>query len=232
MVELVFFLFNRLNDDLLSLMVAVFCSIWLRRNKLVFEEHLSSPLTVFNDASRHYENFRLVHLKEKMERKLKTNTFNSSKLWKSPVLGCVKVKWDASLNYRDGVIGLGCVIRNDEGLIVGAKCCACKVEADPLLAEAMAAHLALNFCKEMGFSKIVCEGDSLQVVKGICDPGSHYVRIGQFVDAIGKDASGFLFCSWIHCCREANGVAHVLAREASSKYLSNRWIDEMSFFYF
>jgi hypothetical protein len=58
MVELVSFLFNRLNDDLLSLMVAVFCSIWLRRNKLVFEEHFYSPLTVFNDASRHYEDFR------------------------------------------------------------------------------------------------------------------------------------------------------------------------------
>jgi len=35
-VELVSFLFNRLDDDFLSLMVAIFCSIWLRRNKLVF----------------------------------------------------------------------------------------------------------------------------------------------------------------------------------------------------
>jgi hypothetical protein len=36
MVELVSFLFNRLDDDFLSLMVTVFRSIWMRRNKLVF----------------------------------------------------------------------------------------------------------------------------------------------------------------------------------------------------
>jgi hypothetical protein len=38
--------------------------------------------------------------------------------------------------------------------------------------------LAIDFCKEMGFSKIVSEGDSLQVIKGICDSGSLFVRIG------------------------------------------------------
>jgi hypothetical protein len=112
MIELVSLLFNRLNDDL---MVVVFRSIWLRRNKMVFEEQFSSPLTVFNDASRHYKDFRLAHLKEKMVRQLNTNTFNSSKLWTSPNLECGKVNCDASLNSRNGVIGLGCVIRNDEG---------------------------------------------------------------------------------------------------------------------
>jgi hypothetical protein len=66
-------------------------------------------------------------------------------------LGFVKVNWDVSLNLRASVVGLGCVIRNDEGLVVGAKYCACKVHANPLLAEAMVAHLAIGFCKEMDF---------------------------------------------------------------------------------
>jgi hypothetical protein len=35
MVELVSFMFNRLNDELLGLMVAVFRSIWLRRDKMI-----------------------------------------------------------------------------------------------------------------------------------------------------------------------------------------------------
>jgi ribonuclease HI len=140
------------------------------------------------------------------------------------------VNWDASLNSKNGVVGLGCVIRNDDGVIVGAKCCACMVEACPLLAEIMAAYTSLNFYKEMGFSKIIYECDSLQVVKAICDPGSYYVRIGHFVYAIRKYASEFIFCSWFHCCRESNTVAHQLAREASSKCLSYSWIEEMSLF--
>jgi len=63
----------------------------------------------------------------------------------------VKVNWDVSLNLRASVVGLGCVIWNDECLVVGAKYCACKVQANPLLAEAMVAHLAIDFCKEMDF---------------------------------------------------------------------------------
>lgn len=150
-----------------------------------------------------------------MVRQLHSSTLNSSKSWKCIDLGYVKVNWDAFLNVRNGIVGLGCVIRNDDGVIVGAKCCACMIEADPLLAECMAAYSALNFYKEMGFSKIICEGDSLQVVKAICDPSSHYVKIGHFVEAIGKDAFEFIYCSWFHCCREANVIAHQLAREAS-----------------
>jgi ribonuclease HI len=165
-----------------------------------------------------------------MARQLHSSTLNSSKSWKCPDLGCVKVNWDASLNARNEVVGLGCVIRNNDGVIVGAKCCACMVEADPLLAECMAAYSALNFCKEMGFSKVICECDSLQVVKAICDPSSPYVKIGHFVEAIRKDASEFISCSWFHCYREANVVAHQLAREASSKYLSYSWIEEMPLF--
>jgi hypothetical protein len=36
MIELVSYLFTRLNDDLMSLTVTVFHRIWLRRNKLIF----------------------------------------------------------------------------------------------------------------------------------------------------------------------------------------------------
>jgi ribonuclease HI len=187
-------------------------------------------LTVFKDASRRHEEYRSALKKDEMLRQSHSSTLNSNKSWKCPDLGYVKVNWDASLNVRNGVVGLGCVNRSDDGVIVGAKCCACMVEASPLLAKCMAAYSALNFYKDMGFFKIICEGGSLQVVKAICDPSSPYVKIGHFVDAIRKDASDFTSFSWAHCCREANVVAHQLAREASSKCLSYSWIEEMPIF--
>jgi hypothetical protein len=78
-IELVSFLFNRLDDDFLSLMVAVFRSIWMRRNKLVFEDQFSSPLTVFKDASRHHEEYRSALMKDEMVKQLHSSTHNSSK---------------------------------------------------------------------------------------------------------------------------------------------------------
>jgi hypothetical protein len=187
-------------------------------------------MMVFKEASKYIEDFRMFNMKEQLVRVPVVDTLNRSKLWKSPVVRLMKVNWDASLNLNAGIVGLGCVIRNDEGLVLGAKCSACKVQADPLLAEAMAALLALDFSIDMGFSKIVSEGDSLQVIKGMCDPDAPLVRIGHYLETIRQKDAGFSFCTWVHCCREANDVAHVLAREASLKCLSNCWIEEMPHF--
>jgi hypothetical protein len=53
MVELISFLYSRLNDEFLSLMVVVFRSIWLRGNKMVFDEQFSSPWLVFTEAAKY-----------------------------------------------------------------------------------------------------------------------------------------------------------------------------------
>jgi hypothetical protein len=47
MVELVSLFFNKLNDELLGLMVVLFRSTWQRRNKFVFEEQFSFPSNNF-----------------------------------------------------------------------------------------------------------------------------------------------------------------------------------------
>jgi hypothetical protein len=57
MVELVSFLFNKLNDELLGLMVSFFCSTWQRRNKLVFEEQFSSPLMILKKPLKSLRTF-------------------------------------------------------------------------------------------------------------------------------------------------------------------------------
>jgi len=131
MVELVSFffsfLFNRLNDDLLSLTIAVFRSIWLRKNKMIFEEQFSSPMMVFKEASKFFEDFKVFNMREQLIRAPLVETLNRSIFWKSLDVGFLKVNWDAFLKLNAGIVGLGCVIRNEEGLVVGAKCSACKV---------------------------------------------------------------------------------------------------------
>jgi hypothetical protein len=174
--------------------------------------------------------FFLVYFSGHYINKYKVDTMDDSKIWKNPNLGIVKANWDASINLRAGVIGLDCVFLNDEGLVVGAKCCAYKVEVDPLLTEVMAAYLAITFYKEMGFTNIECEGDSLHGIQGIRDTRSPNIRIGHFVEAIRHVVSGLFSCFWINCCREANIVVHVLAREAFSKCISKYWFEDMLLF--
>jgi hypothetical protein len=124
------------------------------------------------------------------------------------------------------------VIRNEDGSVIGAKCSACKALVDLLCAEAMAALFALEFCCEMGFVNIKSEGDSLQVIKGLCSPEFSLDTIGHFMDAIKQKVSCFSVCKWSYCCREASEVAYILPRKASSKCLSHVWVEDLPFFFF
>jgi hypothetical protein len=88
----------------------------------------------------------MYNLKEPLLKVSNAEGSNRSKLWKPPDAEFMKVNWNTSLNLKSSMVGLGCVIRNDDGYVIGVKCCACKVHVDPLLAEAMAALFALEFC--------------------------------------------------------------------------------------
>lgn len=88
----------------------------------------------------------------------------------------------------------------------------------------------MEFCCEIGFVNIESEGDSLQVIKGLCSLEFSINRIEHFMDAIKQKVSCFSICKWSLCCKEANEVAHILARKASAKCLSHVWVDDLSFF--
>lgn len=103
---------------------------------------------VFREVSNIFEDFQLFSMKEQKVLRPEVDTMDGSKIWKNPNLGIVKAIWDASINLRAGVIGFVCVFRNDEELVMGTKCCAYKVEADPLLAEVMVAYLAITFVRK------------------------------------------------------------------------------------
>jgi len=230
MAELVSYLFTRLNDDLMSLTMVVFHRIWLRRNKMIFDEQFYSPMKVFIEASQFFEDFKMYNLRESLLKVPNVEGSNICKSWKLPNAGFVKVNWDASLNPKSSLVGLGCVIRNENGYVIGAKCYACRATVDPLCAEAMAALFALEFGYEMDFVNIESEGDSLQVIKGLCNPDFSLDRFGHFMDAIKQKASCFFVCKWRHCYREANEVAHILVRKASSICLSHVWVEDLPYF--
>jgi len=229
--ELISYLLSKLNADLMSLIVVIFHRIWLRRNRLIFEGQFSPPLKVFSDASSLFEDFKRHNLRESLSLASRSVGSYNCKFWKPPVAGFLKVNWDASLNINSKLVGLGCVIRNEEGCVIAAKCCVRKAVVDPVCAEAMAALAALDFCSDMGCVSIECEGDSLQIIKGVSSSDHSLDRIGHFLDAIKQKVAGFSVCKWSHCFRDANEVAHLLARRASSKDdFSHVWVEDMPLF--
>ena len=82
--------------------------------------------------------------------------------------------------------------------------------------EVLAACRALVFAKELGFDRVVVEGDSANTITSINGGHMDLSAMGHVLLDIKSLISCFSFISIQHINREGNCVAHKLARQAAS----------------
>ena len=83
------------------------------------------------------------------------------------------------------------------------------------MVEVLAARRDLVFAKELGFDKVVVEGDSEIVITAILGDYMDYSYMGHVLQDIKFMFSSFSFISIKHIHREGNCVAHRLARKVA-----------------
>jgi ribonuclease HI len=69
-------------------------------------------------------------------------------------------------------------LRDERIFVVAVQCKTFLGIFDSLVAEARAALMAIQVCKEMGFMHFVFEGDAKVVIDAINSPGSDWSKIG------------------------------------------------------
>ena len=82
--------------------------------------------------------------------------------WQAPPHGWFKVNWKASVDTKNGRVGLGAAIRDHLGTMCVAQTMACPGFLDPTFAEAMAALMAAEICCDLGQLQIQLKGDARQ----------------------------------------------------------------------
>lgn len=87
-------------------------------------------------------------------------------IWKKPMEGWVKLHTDAAL-FQDGSIGVGCVMRNSQGVFLGARCCRLVGAWSPRVAEAIGMKEALSWVLKRRNQRCIMETDS-QVLVAAC----------------------------------------------------------------
>ena len=97
------------------------------------------------------------------------------------------------------------------------------------MAEAMAAHQATLFAQELSFSKVMMEGDCLQVVSALNSKVNCNTLYGNVVEETRHQASKFHFCSFNHVHRGGNKLARTLVGKAVSLADLDVWVGELSF---
>jgi ribonuclease HI len=142
----------------------------------------------------------------------KSERVNDVVKWRSPPSNMVKLNWDAGLNAKEGRVGLGFVIRDTLGNCLAARSMSLEIQTDAPTAEAFAAIHALIFCKELGHTNIIFEGDALNVIKAIEAEGPCLSSYGHLIECIKKELQQLDNASFIHVLRDANSAAHMLSK--------------------
>jgi len=75
--------------------------------------------------------------------------------WQKPPPGQLKLNWDAAVDHRSKLMGVGIVIRDHDGFVRVAKCTTIRYVADPLVADTPI------LAARMGVSALEQEGDVL-----------------------------------------------------------------------
>jgi ribonuclease HI len=220
---------NRLSKEDFELMAVICRRIWLRRNKMVFDQIFTPPGVVYEEAVRSLEDFRLCNSIEGQESTHRGGVAAPVPVacWQAPPCGKIKINWDASLNKGMDIIGIGVVVRDSSENFLGGWCISKQLRVDPLMAEAMAAMEAVIFSREASFFYAIFEGDSLQIVKAINASSPNLSKIGHFIESIQSEMRYYRSASFVRVSKEFNSVAHALAKEASCSLRDSVWLEEV-----
>ncbi|XP_042969001.1 uncharacterized protein LOC122301672 [Carya illinoinensis] len=91
----------------------------------------------------------------------------NKKTREKPANGFVKVNWDASLDLRRKRMGVGIMIRNEEGEALVALCDQRQYVQNSSVAEGYALWKALELCNDLNIQKVIFKGDSKAVVLAV-----------------------------------------------------------------
>lgn len=145
--------------------------------------------------------------------------------WSRPPMGFVKLNVNASFDH-DLLRGTaGAVIRDDKGnFIVGENW---KIEfcADALTAEALALRFGLLLAQKAGCNRLIINSDNMKIIDTMKNGGHSAGAAAAIFEDCFFMACDFPLTSFEHCNREANKVAHELARLAKGS-MTKDWIEE------
>ncbi|KAF5468918.1 hypothetical protein F2P56_013026, partial [Juglans regia] len=109
---------ERVSSEELEEISMVMRSIWLRRNEVVFKDTFKSPSQVMTQAKEELRTY--YQAKQKLRQNTEPRVTEGESLWSKPRESFVKANWDGAVDKERKKVGLGVVIRDEEGEIMAA----------------------------------------------------------------------------------------------------------------
>lgn len=147
--------------------------------------------------------------------------------WTPPKQGWFKANVDGAVSMEKGCCGIGVVIRNAEGQLMGAMSKRLELPLKALEAEAMAVQEGVQLAWDLGLKEVVVESDSSTVIFALSSANPPPWSIQKVIE--GSKQSLNRFNSWIatHICRSGNVAAHLMAKNAITVADCIVWVEDI-----
>lgn len=190
--------------------------IWWERRQLVHGEAVQRPARSGMAIAALTKNYKLATKKDSVLRQG----------WKKPPEGKVMVNVDAGFDEMGGCGTVGSVIRDCSGGVLAAAHSFVPHLVDAPMAEAFALKEGLMLAQQIGCNRLIIQSDCMEVVQIMTDGGFTANSAAAIYEDCNILWSGFADITIEHCSREANQVAHNLARRAREYETNCTWVDE------
>jgi ribonuclease HI len=117
------------------------------------------------------------------------------------------------------------VFRDSRGNLLVACCVTKKGCLEPAGAEALALLLAIQTCREMGYSKLHLEGDAKAVIDAVQSTEVDRSWMGHLIEDAKVELQAVLHWQLTFVRHEGNKVAHNLAKFALTHSTAETWHD-------
>ena len=169
----------RLEVEELELFIVQAWFIWNQRNSITHGGVLQAPKLLNKRAEDLLAKFHQAQVQ------LGTaSTAENANNWQPPPVSKFKLNFDAAVFTELECSGMGVIICNEKGEVMGAKSAKGPRVTDSLEAEALACRTALEFAVDIGLSDIVIEGDCVQVINAIKADKGNLSRLGHVIEDI------------------------------------------------
>jgi len=83
----------------------------------------------------------------------------------------VKVNFNEATFQKENLASLGCVVRNDEGLVIAAFTQIIPLPTSVEIVEVLAARSAIGFAQELNLNQVIFKGDSETIMRALSKGG-------------------------------------------------------------
>ncbi|KAK9987726.1 hypothetical protein SO802_027965 [Lithocarpus litseifolius] len=159
---------DRVEEDKLVQIVTIAWALWCNRNKVRNGRKRKTGMEITRWAATYPAKYTAATESTSFPRQ----TLELRSLWTPPAAPSFKVNVDGAVFSSQGAVGIGVLIRDDEGRVEGALSKKIMAPLGAVEAEAKAFEAGILFAKDIGIQEFILKGDSTIIYKALCDTSS------------------------------------------------------------